>query len=174
VDHQEFLTRTRNLLKLRKQQIQLASRADTLARELKDSERSREAALRDSSERLAQVIDTVPAMICATDKQGCILFINACQAALGGVGANEAIGLDMPDERRHQPSIELAPERYRCAEGIIGHAPTGLAAIVNWRHGAIAINCGTALRWNQRQQRQAACLDGWRQAAPDCESRTGS
>ena len=34
VDHQEFKTRARNLLKLRKQQLQLASRAETLEREL--------------------------------------------------------------------------------------------------------------------------------------------
>ena len=95
VDHQEFITRARNLLKLRKQQIQLAARADNLAQELKDSERSREEALRDSSERLAQVIDTVPAMISATDSEGRILFINAYQAALAGVGPNEAVGLDM-------------------------------------------------------------------------------
>ena len=96
VDHQEFITRARNLLKLRKQQIQLAARADSLAQELKDSERSREEALRDSSERLAQVIDTVPAMISATDCEGRILFINAYQAALAGIGPAEAIGLDMP------------------------------------------------------------------------------
>ena len=96
VDHQEFVTRARNLLKLRRQQIQLASRADILARELKDSERSREAVLRDSSERLAQVIDTIPAMICAADTQGRILFVNAYQAALAGIGPNEAIGFDMP------------------------------------------------------------------------------
>jgi diguanylate cyclase (GGDEF)-like protein/PAS domain S-box-containing protein len=96
VDHQEFITRARNLLKLRKQQIQLAARADNLAQELKDSERSREEALRDSSERLAQVIDTVPAIIRATDCDGRILFINAYQAALFGIGPNEAIGHDMP------------------------------------------------------------------------------
>src|SRR5664279_4173229 len=96
VDHQEFVTRARNLLKLRKQQLQLAARADNLARELKDSERSREEALRDSSERLAQVIDTVPAMISATDRGGHILFINAYQAALSGIGSTEAIGSDMP------------------------------------------------------------------------------
>lgn len=53
VDHQEFVTRARNLLKLRQQQIQLAARAENLAHKLKDSERSREEALRDSSERLA-------------------------------------------------------------------------------------------------------------------------
>ena len=95
VDEQEFVTRARNLLKLRKQQIQLASRADSLARELKDSERSREEALRDSSERLAQVIDTVPAMISATDTEGRILFMNAYQAELAGVSPTEAIGFDM-------------------------------------------------------------------------------
>src|ERR1017187_1228799 len=95
VDHQEFVTRARNLLKLRKQQIQLAARADNLARELKDSERSREEALRDSSERLAQVIDTVPAIISATDREGRILFINAYRAALSGIGLAEAVGLDM-------------------------------------------------------------------------------
>jgi diguanylate cyclase (GGDEF)-like protein len=41
------------------------------------SERSREEALRDSSERLAQVIDTVPAMVSATDRQGHFIFVNA-------------------------------------------------------------------------------------------------
>lgn len=95
VDHQEFLTRARNLLKLRKQQILLAARADSLAQELKDSERSREEALRDSSERLAQVIDTVPAMISATDTQGRVLFMNAYLASLAGIGPTEAIGFDM-------------------------------------------------------------------------------
>ena len=95
VDHQEFMTRARNLLKLRKQQILLANRADCLAQELKDSERSREEALRDSSERLAQVIDTIPAMVSAADTEGRILFINAFQAGLAGIGPAEAIGHDM-------------------------------------------------------------------------------
>ena len=95
VDHQEFVTRARNLLKLRKQQIQLAERAENLAQELKDSERSREEALRDSSERLAQVIDTVPAMISATDSQGRVLFMNAYLASLAGIGPTEAVGFDM-------------------------------------------------------------------------------
>jgi CheY-like chemotaxis protein len=49
VDHQEFVTRARNLLKLRKQQIQLAARAENPALELTDSESSREEALRDTS-----------------------------------------------------------------------------------------------------------------------------
>src|SRR5690242_1689788 len=73
VDHHEFLTRARNLLKLRKQQL-------LLERKLEHSERSREEALRDSSERLAQVIDTVPAMVSATDRTGRFIFVNAYQA----------------------------------------------------------------------------------------------
>ncbi len=73
VDHHEFITRARNLLDLRKHQLLLAQRADTLERELKDSERS----LRDSSERLAQVIDTLPIMIRAVGYDGSVLFVNA-------------------------------------------------------------------------------------------------
>ncbi len=77
IDHQEFITRARNLLKLRKQQLLLESRARYLAVELASSEQSRQAVLRDSSERLAQVIDTVPAMVSACDPEGRILFVNA-------------------------------------------------------------------------------------------------
>jgi diguanylate cyclase (GGDEF)-like protein/PAS domain S-box-containing protein len=92
VDHQEFVTRARNLLKLRKQQKLLATRAVSLAHELEESQRSREEALRDSSERLAQVIDTIPAMISATDRDGRILFVNAYQSELIGSPPTDAGG----------------------------------------------------------------------------------
>ena len=78
VDHHEFVTRARNLLKLRNQQL-------LLERKLEHSERSREEALRDSSERLAQVIDTVPAMISATDRNGRFIFVNAYQAEVANI-----------------------------------------------------------------------------------------
>jgi len=78
VDHHEFVTRARNLLKLRKQQL-------LLERKLEHSERSREEALRDSTERLAQVIDTVPAMISATDRNGRFIFVNAYQAEVANI-----------------------------------------------------------------------------------------
>jgi diguanylate cyclase (GGDEF)-like protein/PAS domain S-box-containing protein len=78
VDHHEFVTRARNLLKLRKQQLLLADK-------LERSERSREEALRDSRERLAQVIDTVPALVSATDRSGKYIFVNASHAALSGL-----------------------------------------------------------------------------------------
>ncbi|TAL80398.1 MAG: EAL domain-containing protein [Beijerinckiaceae bacterium] len=100
VDHHEFLTRARNLLSLRKHQLLLAMRADTLERELEHSERSRERALRDSRERLAQVIDTLPVMISAADREGRLLFANACgttffttdQSRVVGVAAAELFG----------------------------------------------------------------------------------
>lgn len=94
VDHHEFATRARNLLKMRHQQLLLASRADGLERDLKHSERSREEALRDSSERLAQVIDTVPAMISAADRDGKILFTNAYQTRLLGLDPAKVVGQD--------------------------------------------------------------------------------
>jgi diguanylate cyclase (GGDEF)-like protein/PAS domain S-box-containing protein len=92
VDHHEFQTRARNLLKMRRQQLTIASRAITLEQELKSSERSREEALRSSSERLAQVIDTVPAMISAADRDGRCIFVNAYQAALKGVEPAALLG----------------------------------------------------------------------------------
>lgn len=92
VDHREFTTRARNLLKMRRQQMELANRADSLARELRLSEHSLEQAIRDSSERLAQVIDTVPAMISATDAEGRFLFMNAYQSALIGADPSGIVG----------------------------------------------------------------------------------
>ena len=92
VDHHEFLTRARNLLSLRKHQLLLASRADSLERELEHSERSRERALRDLRERLAQVIDTLPVMISAADRNGRILFANACGAAFFDIDQSRIVG----------------------------------------------------------------------------------
>src|SRR6266540_1247206 len=100
VDHHEFVTRARNLLKLRKQQL-------LLERKLEHSERSREEALRDSSERLAQVIDTVPAMVSATDRAGRFIFVNACQAALAAADTAGRQDTAPPGERR---------DRYRALD----------------------------------------------------------
>ena len=94
VDHQEFITRARNLLKLSKQQRLIKGRALSLEHELTASERSRQALLRDSRERLAQVIDTVPAMISATDETGAYIFVNAYQTNFSGVDPERCIGMD--------------------------------------------------------------------------------
>lgn len=95
VDHREFVTRARNLLKLRKQQLLLSDRAATLERKLEHSELTLQQAVRDSSERLAQVIDAVPALISATDNNGRFLFINAYHGGLLGTGTAEVAGRDV-------------------------------------------------------------------------------
>src|ERR1700720_744918 len=97
VDPREFVTRARNLLKLREQQMLLAIRAELLERKLQRSQQSLQQAVRDSSERLAQVIDAVPAMISATDQKGRFLFMNAYQAGLMGIDPAAAVGRD-PEE----------------------------------------------------------------------------
>ena len=91
VDHHEFVTRARNLLKLRQQQLELEARADTLERKLEHSEQTRAHDLRDSRERLAQVIDTVPVLISAASANGRILFVNTHQAGFVGVDAGAVI-----------------------------------------------------------------------------------
>lgn len=97
VDHQEFATRARNLLRLRKQQLLLAARAEKLKSELDESERTRELAMRDSRERLAQVIDSIPAVVRCTDLDGKMLFVNAYQAALLGKDAVDVVGSQISD-----------------------------------------------------------------------------
>lgn len=92
VDHQEFITRARNLLRLRRQQLLLAERADDLKAELDESERSREMVMRDSRERLAQVIDSIPAVVRCTDLDGKVLFVNAFQTSLLAKGAADSVG----------------------------------------------------------------------------------
>ncbi len=82
VDYPEFQSRARNLLRLGRHQRLMRDHAFALERDLKESERSRDELIRDSSERLAQVIDTVPAMISATDTDGDCIFVNAYQSAM--------------------------------------------------------------------------------------------
>jgi len=92
VDHVEFRTRVRNLLALRQHQVKSRSQAQALARDLEASERSRHALVRESREALAQLIDTVPAMISATDREGRLIFVNARQAAMTGATTADLVG----------------------------------------------------------------------------------
>ncbi len=85
VDHVEFRTRVRNLLTLRRHQIEAKRQAVLLRQDLETSERLRDNLMRESREALAQLIDTVPAMISAADREGRLVFVNAAQAqAFGG------------------------------------------------------------------------------------------
>ncbi len=95
VDHSEFKTRIRNLLKLSLHQKQIEVRAQALEEELKESERSRDRVLRDSRERLAQVIDTVPAIISAADREGSCIFASATMMTMAGLDPRQS-NQDMP------------------------------------------------------------------------------
>ncbi|OWJ58073.1 EAL domain-containing response regulator [Inquilinus limosus] len=95
VDHHEFVTRARNLLRLRRQQQRVKRRAATLERELERTRRSQEEALRSSRDALAQVIDTLPAMISAADRDGRCVFVNAYQAAISGSTTAALVGEDV-------------------------------------------------------------------------------
>ncbi len=92
VDHHEFVTRARNLLKLHRHQQLLASRATSLERELELAERSRQRLVRDSTERLAQVIDTLPVLISATGPDGRVLFVNAYHTTFAGLDPSQVVG----------------------------------------------------------------------------------
>ncbi len=81
VDYCEFTTRASNLLKLHRQQQYMKGRAQALEHQLRLSKRFHEELVRSSRDALAQVIDTVPAMISATDQQRRAVFVNAHFAA---------------------------------------------------------------------------------------------
>lgn len=94
VDHYEFVTRARNLLKLHKHQVLQRERAAQLAHLVQDgasarSERERD--LRDACERLGQVIDSLPALVSAIRLDGTILLVNAQQTEFAGVVAEEIV-----------------------------------------------------------------------------------
>ena len=92
VDHVEFVTRARNLLKLRAQQQITARRAEMLERRLATGINVQDQFILDSREALAQVIDTVPAMISAADRNGNCIFVNALQAAASGELPADLVG----------------------------------------------------------------------------------
>jgi diguanylate cyclase (GGDEF)-like protein/PAS domain S-box-containing protein len=94
VDHVEFRTRVRNLLALRRHQQEARRQAERLRQDLEASERLRSALAQESREALAQLIDTVPAMISATDATGRLVFVNARQAALARLPPAALVGQD--------------------------------------------------------------------------------
>jgi PAS domain S-box-containing protein len=112
VDHHEFRVRSRNLLTLRRQQLQLKERASSLEQKmLADAKRHRNA-LRESHELLMRVIDAVPVMVAATDREGRYIFVNDWFAKRIGKPANEIIGLT-PTQVRDDLGARGAMDRDR-------------------------------------------------------------
>jgi diguanylate cyclase (GGDEF)-like protein/PAS domain S-box-containing protein len=95
VDHVEFRTRVRNLLALRRHQIDARRQAERLRHDLAASERLRTDLMRASRESLAQLIDTVPAMVSAADRDGRLVFVNAAQADAVGKRPADLVGQEM-------------------------------------------------------------------------------
>ena len=92
VDYLEFQMRAHNLMRLGRHQRLMRDQTFTLEHELKETEKSRDELLRQSRDRLAQVIDTVPAMISATDTQGNCIFVNAYQRSVLGAARHRSGG----------------------------------------------------------------------------------
>jgi two-component system, cell cycle sensor histidine kinase PleC len=112
VDHHEFRVRSRNLLTLRRQQLQLKERASSLEQKMKaDAKRHRDA-LRESHELLMRVIDAVPVMVAATDREGRYVFVNDWFAKRIGKPVGEIIGLT-PLQVRDDLAARSAMERDR-------------------------------------------------------------
>jgi PAS domain S-box-containing protein len=112
VDHSEFRVRSRNLLMLRRQQLMLAARASSLEEQMIADERRHRDALRASHELLMRVIDAVPVMVSATDREGRFVFVNECFARRIGRPAASIIGR-VPSQIRDDLQARAAMERDR-------------------------------------------------------------
>ena len=112
VDHHEFRARSRNLLTLRRQQLQLKERASALEQKIQvEAERHRDA-LKESHELLIRVIDAVPVMVAATDREGRYIFVNDWFARRVAKPADQIIGLT-PVELRDDLNAHASMERDR-------------------------------------------------------------
>jgi len=92
VDHHEFRARSRNLLMLRRQQLMLKERANSLEERMVEKDRRHRDQLRHSHELLLRVIDAVPVRISATDRAGRFVFVNDCFARAVGRAPGAIIG----------------------------------------------------------------------------------
>jgi PAS domain S-box-containing protein len=90
VDHREFRTRVGNLLRLRGHEQPRPPATAPL--DAAASQPPGEASLSRAHERLLRVIDTVPALVCATDRDGRYIFCNQRFAAFVGLRPSRLIG----------------------------------------------------------------------------------
>jgi PAS domain S-box-containing protein len=112
VDHHEFRVRSRNLLMLRRQQLQLKERASSLEEQIAVEEQRHRDALRHSHELLMRVIDAVPVLVSATDNEGRYVFVNDFYARHIGRPVAAIVGLT-PVAVADSPETRSAAERDR-------------------------------------------------------------
>jgi len=91
VDGHEFCTRARNLLALWHHQKSLQSRASHLESELEQRARQHAEAIRLREEHLRRVVNAVPALIRATDKDGRIVFFNTGHESFFDIDASRPV-----------------------------------------------------------------------------------
>jgi len=77
VDGREFCTRARNLLTLRRQQLVIRKRAESLQVELEEAIQQHAKEILDREKKLRRVINTVPALVRAADPDGRLIFVNS-------------------------------------------------------------------------------------------------
>ena len=112
VDHREFRVRARNLLTLRRQHLLLKERAGAREEHIAIEERHRRDALRHSHELLMRVIDAVPVLVSATDREGRYVFVNDFYARHIGRPVAATVGLT-PAAVNDAPETRAAMERDR-------------------------------------------------------------
>lgn len=97
IDRLEFIQRGRNLLTMRRQQMQLQQQAEARERRLAVETRLREQELRFSEEKFRLVVNTLPALISAVDRHGRLAFINTYHANLFSLDPGDAVGCALAD-----------------------------------------------------------------------------
>ncbi|HEX4113530.1 MAG TPA: ATP-binding protein [Stellaceae bacterium] len=112
VDHREFRVRSANLLTLQRQQLMLKERASTLEEKIQIDERRHRDELQSSHEMLLRVIDAMPVMVSATDRDGRFMFVNSSFALRFGWPAADMIG-KLPSVLRNDSETRMTMERHR-------------------------------------------------------------
>ena len=94
VDGREFCIRARHLLTLHHQRQEIRSRAVHLESELETALRQHAENMRLKEENLRRVINTVPALIRASDATGRILFLNSYHEQVFAIDVDTAVGVN--------------------------------------------------------------------------------
>ena len=130
VDHREFRARAGSLLARPRWERPTSSRAEPPPA---PPERHQDASLRHAYERLLRIIDAIPVMICATDRDGHYVFANHHFGSFIGVRPNRLLGKGAVEASDDPYSHRLAERDARLLAGEI--LPATFEDEVVDRHG---------------------------------------
>ena len=97
IDHHEFRARALNLLTMWRQKQIIKERAYSLERELKEANDQHAEELRKSERKLRNVINTVPALVSATDSEDRCVFLNSYHERVFDLDLQGAVGRSKSD-----------------------------------------------------------------------------